>query len=90
MVDSTDGFHLAEVDLELRGGGQLFGDRQSGRSDLRLGRLPRDQKAVLFARAEAEDLLAADPDLSRHRALATEVDWYLSRLDADFANALRS
>jgi ATP-dependent DNA helicase RecG len=90
MVDSTDGFHLAEVDLELRGGGQLFGDRQSGRSDLRLGRLPRDQKAVLFARAEAERLLADDPTLARHPGLATEVDWYLSRLDTDFANALRS
>jgi ATP-dependent DNA helicase RecG len=90
MVDSTDGFHLAEVDLELRGGGQLFGERQSGRSDLRLGRLPRDQKAVTFAREHAERVLAADPDLSHHRALAAEVDWYLSRLDSDFANALRS
>jgi ATP-dependent DNA helicase RecG len=90
MVDSTDGFHLADVDLELRGGGQLFGDRQSGRSDLRLGRLPRDQKAVTFAREQAEGLLARDPDLAHHRSLAAEVDWYLSRLPADFEKALRS
>jgi ATP-dependent DNA helicase RecG len=90
LVDSTDGFHLADVDLELRGGGQLFGDRQHGRSDLRLGRLPRDHKVVSFARDRAEELLAEDPTLAGHPALAAEVRWYLSRLDSDFANALRS
>ncbi len=93
MVASTDGFHLAEVDLDLRGGGQIFGDRQSGRSDLKLGRIPRDEKAVAFARKEAETLLAGDPSLARHAALRAEVAWYLSTLerdDVEFANVFRS
>ncbi len=93
MVASTDGFHLAEVDLDLRGGGQIFGERQHGRSDLKLGRIPRDEKAVAFARKEAEGLLDADPTLARHPALRAEVAWYLSTLerdDVDFAKVFRS
>ena len=40
MVESTDGFELAERDLEIRGAGEVFGERQSGWTDLKLGRLP--------------------------------------------------
>ena len=42
MQETTDGFELAEHDLEIRGAGAVFGERQSGFSDLKLGRLPRD------------------------------------------------
>jgi ATP-dependent DNA helicase RecG len=42
LVDSTDGFALAEIDLELRGEGTLIGERQKGRNDLKLASLRRD------------------------------------------------
>ncbi len=43
MVRTTDGFELAEVDLELRGEGTIMGERQKGRNDLRLASLRRDR-----------------------------------------------
>jgi ATP-dependent DNA helicase RecG len=52
---TTDGFELAEVDLELRGGGQLFGTRQSGLSDLHFARLRVDRPLLERARALAAD-----------------------------------
>ncbi|HVM39350.1 MAG TPA: ATP-dependent DNA helicase RecG [Acidimicrobiia bacterium] len=74
MVSSTDGFHLAEADLEIRGAGEVFGERQSGFSDLKLGRLPRDEPVVVDTRAVAEGILDADPSLTEHRQLAEEVE----------------
>jgi ATP-dependent DNA helicase RecG len=53
LVETSDGFELAEVDLELRGGGALLGTRQSGLSDLRFARLRRDRDLLERARAEA-------------------------------------
>ncbi len=50
---TTDGFELAEVDLELRGEGQLLGTRQSGLSDLRFARLRADRPLLERARAAA-------------------------------------
>ena len=50
MVASSDGFELAERDLEIRGAGEVFGERQSGWTDLKLGRLPRDEPVVRRAR----------------------------------------
>ena len=74
MVESSDGFDLAERDLEIRGAGEVFGGRQSGWSDLKLGRLPRDEPVVVEARAVAERILRDDPDLSRHGQLREEVE----------------
>ncbi|HVW35619.1 MAG TPA: helicase-related protein, partial [Acidimicrobiia bacterium] len=74
MADSTDGFLLAERDLEIRGAGEVFGERQAGFSDLKLGRIPRDEAVVLEARRVAEEILDADPGLARHRQLAEEVE----------------
>jgi ATP-dependent DNA helicase RecG len=56
LCDSTDGFELAETDLELRGGGALLGTRQSGLSDLRFARLRRDRPLLERARAAAGEL----------------------------------
>ena len=56
LVSTTDGFELAERDLEIRGEGQLLGARQSGYSDLRFVRLRRDQKLLERARDVARDL----------------------------------
>jgi ATP-dependent DNA helicase RecG len=67
MVASTDGFELAERDLEIRGEGQLLGARQSGLSDLRFVRLRRDRELLERARdaarsLEDEGLLAEEVD----------------------------
>jgi ATP-dependent DNA helicase RecG len=74
MAASTDGFLLAEKDLEIRGSGEVFGERQSGFSDLKLGRIPRDEPIVIEARQVAERLLDDDPDLARHDQLRDEVE----------------
>ena len=74
MADSTDGFLLAERDLEIRGAGEVFGERQAGFTDLKLGRIPRDEAVVLEARRVAEEILDGDPSLARHRQLAEEVE----------------
>jgi ATP-dependent DNA helicase RecG len=74
MAESTDGFLLAERDLEIRGAGEVFGERQSGFSDLKLGRIPRDEAVVIEARRVAEELLDADPALGSNRQLADEVE----------------
>jgi ATP-dependent DNA helicase RecG len=73
MVQSTDGFELAERDLAIRGAGEVFGQRQAGWTDLKLGRLPQDESIVLEARGVAEHVLDADPDLEQHTQLLEEV-----------------
>src|SRR4051794_24498643 len=60
LVDTTDGFELAEVDLELRGSGELLGRRQSGLSDLRFAHIRKDRPLLERARAVALEL-ADDP-----------------------------
>jgi ATP-dependent DNA helicase RecG len=84
MVRTTDGFELAEVDLDLRGEGTLMGERQKGRNDLKLASLRRDREWVERAREAAFELVDADPDLSRHPMLAGEVAMLLDEADADF------
>ena len=74
LAASTDGFLLAERDLEIRGAGEVFGERQAGFSDLKLGRIPRDESIVLEARAVAEQILDDDPALSDHAQLREEVE----------------
>jgi ATP-dependent DNA helicase RecG len=74
MVASTDGFALAETDLDIRGAGEVFGERQAGFSDLKLGRIPRDAAVVMEARAVAERILDADPELEHHAQLREEVE----------------
>jgi ATP-dependent DNA helicase RecG len=59
-----DGFRLAEIDLELRGEGELTGTRQSGLARFRFARLPEDAAVLVAAHARAEALLAADPELA--------------------------
>jgi ATP-dependent DNA helicase RecG len=57
MVRTTDGFELAEVDLDIRGEGQLLGTRQAGLSDLRFTRLRADRDLIERARAAADELV---------------------------------
>jgi ATP-dependent DNA helicase RecG len=56
LVATTDGFELAEVDLDLRGGGAFLGTRQSGLSDLHFAHISRDRKLLERARAVCRDL----------------------------------
>ncbi len=81
MVDTTDGFKLAEVDLEMRGEGEAWGTLQSGANTmLRVARLT-DRDILMRARNLAEDVLARDPKLQKpeHRALAACVKPFLER-----------
>ena len=63
LVETSDGFQLAEVDLELRGEGQLLGVRQSGYSDLKFARIARDRELIAKARAWAERLVDEDREI---------------------------
>jgi ATP-dependent DNA helicase RecG len=63
LVEISDGFKLAEVDLELRGEGELLGTRQSGLPDLKFARLVRDRALVSKARAWAQDLVESEGPL---------------------------
>ncbi|HXR54280.1 MAG TPA: ATP-dependent DNA helicase RecG [Acidimicrobiales bacterium] len=81
---TTDGFELAEVDLELRGEGTILGERQTGSSGLRLAKLRRDREWVEHARTVAEAIVEADPDLEDHPVLLDEVRFTLDEDDAAF------
>jgi ATP-dependent DNA helicase RecG len=70
LVDTTDGFELAEVDLELRGEGQLLGTRQSGLSDLRFTKLRADRPLLERARAAAQELIDVEGPLDDALAAA--------------------
>ncbi|MDX6483854.1 MAG: ATP-dependent helicase RecG [Gaiellaceae bacterium] len=63
MVRTTDGFELAEVDLEIRGGGQLLGTRQAGLSDLKFAKLRADRPLLERARAAARELIDVEGPL---------------------------
>jgi ATP-dependent DNA helicase RecG len=64
LAASTDGFALAEIDLSLRGEGELVGTRQHGMARFRVAELPRDAELQERARACARRILDADPELS--------------------------
>lgn len=61
VVESNDGFHIAEMDLKLRGPGEFFGTRQAGLPSLRVANILRDQELLEAARREAMDFVAAPP-----------------------------
>ncbi|WP_347975761.1 ATP-dependent DNA helicase RecG [Microbacterium sp. ProA8] len=75
VASTLDGFALAEVDLELRGEGDVLGDAQSGaRSSLRLLRVVKDADIIAEARVAAEQVLADDPALQRHPGLSAALE----------------
>jgi ATP-dependent DNA helicase RecG len=84
LVASTDGFELAEIDLELRGEGTILGSRQKGASDLKLASLRRHKKTVTLAREVAFELIDADPGLRSHPALAEELSLLVDEEDRAF------
>ncbi len=76
LLETNDGFELADKDLEIRGEGQVMGAKQAGVPDLKLARLARDRAALLRARELAAGILDADPGLT-------------SPINAPFADAMR-
>jgi ATP-dependent DNA helicase RecG len=84
LVGSTDGFALAEVDLDLRGEGTIMGERQKGRSDLKLASLRRDREWVEKAREVAFDIVDGEGGLESHADLLDEVALFLDEDDQEF------
>jgi ATP-dependent DNA helicase RecG len=84
MVRTTDGFELAEVDLDLRGEGTVMGERQKGRNDLKLASLRRDREWVERARQVAVDLVGDGTGLQGHPLLVEELDLVLDESDREY------
>ena len=84
LVASTDGFELAEVDLQLRGEGTLMSSAQKGRNDLRLASLRTDLELIRLARGVAFDLIGDDPDLTAHPDLLDELAVLFTDIDEEF------
>ena len=84
LVASTDGFELAEIDLELRGEGTLMSSAQKGRSDLRLASLRRDRELIEQAREVAFRIIDDDPQLAQSEVLRSEITLLLSEREGDY------
>jgi ATP-dependent DNA helicase RecG len=64
MVRTNNGFEISEIDLQLRGPGNIEGTQQSGVLDLKLADLATDQELLMQARKVVEDIFAKDPQLA--------------------------
>jgi ATP-dependent DNA helicase RecG len=81
MVETNDGFEIANFDLQLRGPGDLQGTRQSGMLDFKIADLTKDEKLVAYTRNYAQQILEKDPDLSlpEHKRLAETLEKMMQR-----------
>ena len=87
MVETNDGFRLSELDLKLRGAGDIGGTQQSGTAfELKIASLAKDAAVVEYARRAAEEILAADPSLTlpENALLARLKERYVNRGETDF------
>jgi ATP-dependent DNA helicase RecG len=81
MEETDDGFVIAEKDLELRGGGEVLGARQSGVPEFRVAEVPNFQDLVQAARDDAQLIMASDPKLITARGQALRMLLYLFESD---------
>ena len=82
MMEATeDGFKIAEKDLELRGGGEVLGARQSGEAEFKIARVPNFEELLGAARDDARLVLSQDPHLTSARGEALRVLLYLFECD---------
>ena len=81
LVDSTDGFYIAEEDLKMRGSGDVFGLRQHGLPDFKLADLFRDMPVLSKAQSLAETVMRIDPELLflEHKGIREMLDIFLER-----------
>jgi ATP-dependent DNA helicase RecG len=85
VASTTDGFELAQIDLDLRREGDVLGSTQSGgRSSLRLLRVAHDGDVISLAREHAAEVLEGDPSLAGHPALAAALARRLDETSRDF------
>jgi len=84
MKTSEDGFLIAEKDLDLRGGGEVLGTKQSGFEEFKLANLEFHKELLYTAHKDAEMILNADPNLKTPRGEALRTLLYLFEKDADF------
>ncbi|MFM9008915.1 MAG: ATP-dependent DNA helicase RecG, partial [Bacteroidota bacterium] len=86
MCETNDGFRIAEVDLELRGPGDITGTQQSGVLDLRIASLAKDQQILEEARNAAAKLVDTDPSLNQPgNAVLMERLSEMDRADANYS-----
>lgn len=83
MQNMSDGFKIAEKDLELRGPGEFWSTRQHGLPQLKIADLARDAALIAPAREEAKHILASDPDLSQKQHLGIKAGLHAFHPDAD-------
>ncbi len=88
LEEFSDGFKIAEADLEIRGPGEFLGTRQAGALPFKIGNLVRDRELLLQARVEAEKILLSDPELTQttHAPLRA----YLNREGAERLERLKT
>ncbi len=86
MLDTTDGFEIANLDLKLRGPGDMLGTRQSGLLDLKIADLVKDEDLLIKTRIAADDLLKNDPLLMKPENLRLR-NWFeqLKRVKGDWS-----
>ena len=86
MVRTNNGFEIADVDLQLRGPGDLAGTQQSGLLDLRLADLAKDGAVLTAARESAQIILETDPNLilPEHAAIRNHID-AIGRTQSDWS-----
>ena len=84
LARHDDGFELAEIDLQLRKEGELIGTRQSGLGQFALARMPEDESLLMHARACAEAVIGADPQLAapEHTLLADRLAALFGEIEA--------
>lgn len=84
LCTTTDGFAVAQYDLENRGPGDFFGSRQHGLPSLQIADLMNDTRTLHAAQAEAADILAQDPQLTApdHTLLRTQVQQMFDKAGA--------
>ncbi|MBO9464536.1 ATP-dependent DNA helicase RecG [Tropicibacter sp. R15_0] len=81
MRETEDGFRISEVDLEMRGAGDLIGVAQSGLPKFRIADLEKQSSLMAIAQSDARKLLAEDPDLTSARGQAARTLLWLMRQD---------
>lgn len=80
LEQSQDGFWISEMDMQLRGPGQVLGTRQSGMADFALASLAEDGEVLTIARDAAEKVILQDKDLSQSPRLKVELDYRFQKL----------